>query len=393
MVKEFPEKNRKPVQLMPKSASGGKTDSSFFGRTFMVQNGKAIGAIIKAIEKHNRILISSHVRLDGDAIGSEIAMYHALENLGKEPTIINDSSIPRMFTFLPETALFNNPKDLRETLGSVYELIIALDSPSLDRLGKTCSIFSNPLRQASVINIDHHVSNSNFGNINLVCPELSSTGEIILCLLKETSQKITPRIATALYVAIITDTGRFTHSNTTPESLRAAAYLIDHGANPAEIAKYVYKANTYGQLMLHASATKTMRLDAGGRIAIIHLTREMMETARIPAIDIQEFSEIPASIEGVMVGILLREMNEPNMVKVSLRSRDSINVNKIAQKFGGGGHEHASGCEIPGSIKDVEKIIMEETKNLIFNSPEVSLTEGDGIPEADSERSKSIARQ
>lgn len=331
-------------------------------KEFSESNGAVINNIIKAIEACNRILISAHVRLDGDAIGSEIALYHALKNLGKETTIANDSLIPRVYTFLPETALFDTPI---ESLNGDYELIIALDTPSPNRLGKICSILSTGV---PVINIDHHVSNANFGNINLICPNASSTGEIILCLLKETAQKITPAIATALYVAIITDTGRFTHSNTTTESLRAAAYLIEHGANPAEIAKYLYKANTYGQMLLHALATKTMRLDAEGKIAIIHLTREMMETTQTPAIDTQEFSEIPASVEGVVVGILLREMKAPNMIKVSLRSRDSIDVNKIAQKFGGGGHEHAAGCEIPGSITDVEKTIVEEAKNTILNS-------------------------
>ncbi|MGR3309982.1 MAG: DHH family phosphoesterase, partial [Candidatus Brocadiales bacterium] len=164
MIKEFPENNQRPV----------------------AQNEQVTGAIIKAIENCNRILISAHVRLDGDAIGSEIAMYHALKNLGKEPTIINDSLIPRVYAFLPETALFVTSEDLTETLNDNYELVIALDSPSPDRFGKICSIFS---RQVTVINIDHHVSNSNFGNINLVCPESSSTGEIVLRLLKETSQK------------------------------------------------------------------------------------------------------------------------------------------------------------------------------------------------------------
>ncbi len=331
-------------------------------KEFSENNGATIRDIIKAIEKCSRILISAHVRLDGDAIGSEIAMYHVLKNLGKEPDIINDSPIPRVYTFLPETAFFATST---EFLNGSYELIITLDSPTPNRLGKVASVLSTG---APVINIDHHVSNSNFGNINLICSDASSTGEVVLNLLTGSSQRITPEIATALYVAIITDTGRFTHSNTTPQSLRAAAYLIDCGANPAEIAKHLYKTNTHGQMLLHALATKTMRLDTGGRIATIHLTREMMETTHTPAIDTQEFSEIPASVEGVMVGILLREMKEPNMVKVSLRSRDSIDVNVIAQKFGGGGHEHAAGCEISGSITDVEKTIVEEAKNTILNS-------------------------
>jgi phosphoesterase RecJ-like protein len=344
MIKGFPENKQKPAPA------------------FTAQNAAAVSDIMKAINGCNRILISAHVRLDGDAIGSEIAMYNVLKNLGKEPTVSNDSLIPRAYAFLPETASFDTPADLTNILNGKYELIIILDSPSPKRIGKVYSILSTGV---PVINIDHHVSNSNYGNINLVCTDFSSTGEIILRLLKETSQKITPEIATALYVAIITDTGRFTHANTTSESLRDAAYLIDHGANPAEIAKCIYKTNTYGQVMLHASATKTMRLDAGGRIAIVHLTHEMMETTHTSAIDTQEFSDIPASIEGVKVGILLREMKEPGMVKVSLRSGDSVDVNKIAQKFGGGGHERAAGCEICGSITDVEKIMVEETKKLI----------------------------
>lgn len=321
--------------------------------------------IIKTLGDCNNILISAHVRLDGDAIGSEIAMYHALKNLGKNPVVVNDSEIPRVFTFLPETALFDTRGDSVETLNGKCELAVVLDSPGLNRLGKVSNMLSSGL---PVVNIDHHESNSNFGSLNLIRTDLSSTGEIVLHLLRETSQKVSPEIATALYVAIITDTGRFTHSNTTPDCLRAAAYLIDHGANPTEIAKNIYKTHTHGQLMLHASATKTMKMDAEGSIATIQLTREMMESTKTSAIDTQEFPDIPASIEGVKIGILLREMQEPNKIKVSLRSRDGVDVNQIAQKFGGGGHKYAAGCEIQGSITDVENIILTEAKNKITNS-------------------------
>ncbi|MDO8137403.1 MAG: bifunctional oligoribonuclease/PAP phosphatase NrnA [Candidatus Brocadiales bacterium] len=369
------------------------------------------------IDRCHRPLITSHIRLDGDAVGSELALYHVLKGLGKEPSIVNDSPVPRIYKFLVqdheikiwkstqggsasggpemfakqigesaslcggqetsvESSTVSSDEPLRATstpavnVEDLYDLVIVVDTPSVERVGGVSQLITRPHRQVDlpVINIDHHVCNTNFGTVNWVEPRRGSTGEMIYEFLRQANLEITPKVAEALYVAIITDTGRFTHNNTSSESLRAAAHLIDCGVNPTRIGERLYRANTYGQLQLLAMATKTLSFHSNKRIASVWLTRDMLREAHTPSIDTHDFADIPASIEGVVVGILLRELGEPNKVKVSLRSRDGLDVNKLAQRFGGGGHERAAGFELQGSIQEVQERVVEEI-NKVMDSP------------------------
>ncbi|HHT9137774.1 MAG TPA: DHH family phosphoesterase [Candidatus Wunengus sp. YC60] len=318
-----------------------------------------INDIHSVMKKHDRFLITTHVRADGDGIGSEVALYHVLRGMGKSVSIANDSPIPQIYKFIvPSTGMYIHPELPKDHA----EVVFTLDCPTLDRLGKVQGIVP---KDVLIINIDHHISNEHFGKINWVSEEMCATGEIVLHLLKEGNVEITPDIATALYVAIVTDTGRFTHSNTTPEALRIAAFLIERGAQHVEISKHVYNTNPYNLVKLNALALNTVNLHAGNRIATIWLTREMLVKTGISPIDTQEFADIPISIDGVTVGVLLREMTEPNWIKVSLRSRNGFNVNTIAGKFGGGGHKYAAGCEIQGTITEVQRLILEELEKAL----------------------------
>jgi len=307
---------------------------------------------------HNQyFMITAHVRADGDALGSEIALYYALQGFKKSVFIMNDSSIPHIYQFIiPENGLYSPPQELPYT----PEVIFCMDCPELERIGKVEKYLT---KDTIIINIDHHISNGHFGNINWVERHVSSTGEMVLALLRQMNISITPMIATAIYVAIITDTGRFTHSNTTPETLRAAAFLIERGAQYEEVSKYVYNTNSYELLQLHAKVLNTIKLHLGNKVATVFLTREMIEKAQVDPVDTHEFADIPVSIDGVSVGVLLRDMKTPNLIKVSLRSRNGFNVNNVAKKFGGGGHKYAAGCEVEGTIEDVQRLILTELKN------------------------------
>lgn len=316
--------------------------------------------IHNVIERYHKFLITTHVRADGDGIGSEIALFHALKGMGKSVSVANDSPVPKIYKFIiPGAGMYIHP----ELPPEQAEVVFTLDCPTLDRLGKIREIIS---KDAIIINIDHHISNEHFGKINWVSEGMCATGEIILHLFQEVNIDITPDIATALYVAIVTDTGRFTHSNTTPDVLRAAAFLIEQGAKHIEIMKHVYNANPYNLIQLNAQALNTVKLHTGNRIATIWLTKEMLAKANVDAIDTQEFADIPVSIDGVCIGVLLREMTKPNWIKVSFRSRNGFNVNTIAKKFGGGGHKYAAGCEIQGSIADVQQIILAELEKTLL---------------------------
>lgn len=318
---------------------------------------------IHSIVKHYQsFLVTTHVRADGDGIGSEVALYHTLAGMGKKVCIVNDSPTPQMYKFItPSGGVYIYPQFPKDRA----EVVFALDSPNRERLGRTQEIIPE---DAVIINIDHHISNEYFGTVNWVAEDMCATGEIVLTLLKGMNVDITADIATALYVSIVTDTGRFTHSNTTPECLRAAAFLIEQGARHEEISKNVYNTNSFNLIQLRAQVLNTLSLHAGNRIATIWMAKEMLEKTNVDAIDTQEFADIPVSLEGVTVGVLFRDMTKPHWVKVSLRSRDGFDVNIIARKFGGGGHKYAAGCEIEGNIAEVQAIILEELKKALLQS-------------------------
>jgi len=325
-----------------------------------------VDEISSIIKRHHHFLITTHVRADGDGIGSEIALYYALVGMGKLVCIVNDSHIPQIYKFIvPNSGIYVYPELPKDRA----EVVFTLDCPTLERLGKIQEIIS---KDAIIINMDHHISNEYFGTINWVAENMCATGEIILTLLNEMNIDITPDIATALYVAIVTDTGRFTHSNTTPEALRSAAFLIEHGARHTEISKNVYNTNPFNLIQLHAQVLNTIKLHGGNQIATVWLTKEMLEKTSVNAIDTHEFADIPVSIDGVTVGVLLREMTKPDWVKVSLRSRNGFDVNNIAKKFGGGGHKYAAGCEIQGSIAEVQQLILEELEKALLQKSSIA---------------------
>lgn len=321
---------------------------------------KYVNDIHEAIKRHNKFLITAHIRVDGDAIGSEVALYHALRQMGKSVTIANNSFIPRIFEFITHNAnVFIYPETPKEN----PEVVFVLDCPTMERLGKTQKIIPD---NAIIINIDHHISSEYFGNINWVASDVCATGEIILSLLRAMGLEITPDIATALYVAIVTDTGRFLHSNTTPEALRAAAFLIEQGAKHSEISKHIYNANSFCQIRLQSMALDTLKLHMKNQVATLWLTNKMLEKTNVNALDTHEFADIPVSIDKVSVGVLLREMAQRNRIKVSLRSRNGYDVNAVAKRFGGGGHKYAAGCEVNGDIDVVQQLILDVLKTMLF---------------------------
>ena len=230
--------------------------------------------IQQVIKSHQRFLLTTHVRADGDGIGAEIALFHLLKNMGKSVSIVNDSFTPQIYKFItPSTGMYVYPGVPHDK----PEVVFVLDCPTLERLGKTMGMFPEGV---VIVNIDHHIANENFGKINWVVDDMCATGDVVLQLLREMKVDITPDMATALYVSIVTDTGRFTHSNTTSSTLRSAAFLIECGARHTDITRYVYSANSYNLIQLNVQSLATIRLHLGNQVATIWLTREMLEKQR-----------------------------------------------------------------------------------------------------------------
>ena len=319
--------------------------------------------IAERLEACDDPIITSHLRLDGDAIGSELGLAHILEAMGKRPRVINEGQVPKVFRFLPRTKEFHETTDGVHATGGP---LIVLDCPTRSR----CEGVMDWLPQdIETLCIDHHPDIESVGCHEWIETDKSSVGEMLFDLAQARQWLVTPEAATCLYVAIVTDTGRFTFGNTRPSSLRACAGLIEAGADHRGITANLYQGQRPAVLQLQADAVRGMRLHHEGQIAAMRLTREMFERHGVDPLDTQEFADVPRALAGVQVGLLLREMDEPGVVKASLRSKGRINVAHVAQHFGGGGHAEAAGCELKGGLDDVEERVVARIVEQISASP------------------------
>ncbi len=312
--------------------------------------------IIRIINSCQNFLITSHIRLDGDAIGSELAMYHTLRNMGKKAVVYNQDVTPEIYKFLPGSEFIVNILEFPENFDAVF----VLDCSEIDRIGNESSRVSATIKK--MINIDHHISNGGFCDISLIDSEASSTGEILYRLLEKMEGALTEDIAINLYTAILTDTGSFHYSNTGRDTFTIAGKLVEKGANPQQIAERIYEMNPPAKIKLLAKVLETFESDWDGKISSIVVTQKMLEdTGALPEYT-EGFVDFVRSIEGVEVAALYNEISENNF-KISLRSKGKTNVEQVARKFGGGGHFNASACMIEGDIDTVKRRII----NCIMN--------------------------
>ena len=334
---------------------------------FAIDNPPAEGQeIAERIENCRRPILVTHIRLDGDAIASELALADVLARLGKRPVVANEGPIPRIYRFLPGMEFLY---DGTSSLGD-GDLVIALDCPTRERLGKIANRFP---RGADLVRIDHHRSPEPLGVVDWVDTSKSSTGEMVFDLIASREWPLSPEAATSLYVAIVTDTGRLTYPNTSPRTVAVCARLMAAGADCVRANQEVYQSAAWGELRLAAEAVMGMTLRFDGKVAVIRLTQDMLKRHGVEAPDVQEVAEIPRSIDGVKVGLFVREMSEPGMVKASLRSEPSVDVRPVAVRFGGGGHANAAGFEMRASPEEVEAKALEAIAEVL----RASSAEGD----------------
>lgn len=320
--------------------------------------------LMEAIGKSHRPLLISHIRLDGDAVGSELGLAHILAARGASPHVVNDATIPRAYRTLPGAASAGTSPD---ALRGDYDLVVALDMPSRDRAAR---LFERLPRHIPVVAVDHHPPVETVGDPEWKDPTISSTGEMIYRLAIAAKWHVPPDAATCLYVAVLTDTGRFSFPNTTPDALRAAARLMELGADWLTASETIYQNEPYNLMALRAEAARSMSFHAGGRLAVMKITREMLRRLKADPADLHNFADVPRSVEGVEVGVVLQEMD--GKVKVSLRSRRSFDVGAVARRFDGGGHPQAAGCEITGNMEQAETLIVSALSDLLASEPKAS---------------------
>ncbi|CEP42294.1 DHH family phosphoesterase [Paraclostridium sordellii] len=314
--------------------------------------------IIKAIREGNNFIVTSHYSPDGDNIGSTLSMYYTLKKLGKKVYYVLDDSIPLNLTFLVKDVKILKSEEMNENLND-YTLI-SLDCGDFNRI---CVSESIKKSVNQLICIDHHASNNNYGDLNYINPNESSTCELVYNLLKEFSKEMGEQIldediSTYLYTGLLTDTGNFSYSNTNPSSYLMAYDLVNLGAKKDLIIQKIFQSNTYNYYKLLGEALDTLEI-VDKKIASMMLTIDMLERNEISFNDADGVTSYTRDIDGVEVGLLFKE-KAPGEVKVSFRSKNYVDVSAVAQVFGGGGHVRASGCTIKDSIENVKKIVINE---------------------------------
>ncbi len=317
-----------------------------------VEENKTLTDISEKIKEAQNIAIFTHESPDGDAIGSTLSVYLALKQIGKEAKMyIPEYS--RLFNFLPGASEIKNKLDDEE-----FDLAISVDCANLKRLvGK--EYFENA---KETIVIDHHESNDMYGDINYVDSAAPACAQILVSILQYYNVEITQELGTTLLTGIITDTGGFKHQGITPETFEFAAELLRKGVDVSTLYSKVLETRTRANFELSKRVSERMEFLEDGKIAFTYITKQdEIETNAEPG-DHEGLVEIARSIEGVEVSVFIRQRDDEEYYKVSMRSKNNINVSDICYLFGGGGHIRAAGCLIKGDVEKVKEKIIKETK-------------------------------
>jgi phosphoesterase RecJ-like protein len=295
---------------------------------------------------------------EGDALSSEIAFYRLLEAMGKRASIINQDNFPTEYDFLPG---INKIKKIKKNLPDIkFDCFVVLDCSDLSRCGRVASLNTD---HKPVLNIDHHISNKSFGDINWIEPHSSSCTQMIYKLYKKLRIPFDRDIAMLLYVGILTDTGSFRYPNTSSLTHKIVSELLQYNLDIAQIYRNVYENILFKDMKLLAKILPTLGCEFSGKIAWFQIKRELLKKYEV-SFDLSEYVlNFARAIKGVEVAVLFKErLIQKNEVRVNLRSQGKIDVNKIAQFFGGGGHKTASGCTIKGRIEEVRRKVLSKIK-------------------------------
>jgi phosphoesterase RecJ-like protein len=311
---------------------------------------RVVQKIIHAIRNSRTVCVVGHVRPDGDCIGSQLGLALALKNEGKSVTCWNEDSVPAKLSFLDAQKMFSLPKP-----GRRFDCVIATDCASLERLGKVRDFIGD---RGVFINIDHHASNTRYADLNWVSSREPSSGELIYRLLKAAKWPVTRAIADCLFTAVSTDTGSFQYPSTTPATFQVASRLVERGADMGRISQEVYQSYPLARLQLLRHVYNKFHLAHDNRTAYFWLKKRDYARTGAQTDDSEGLIDHIRAIQGVVVACLFEEM-ESGVTRISLRSKSNhVDVNKIAGKFGGGGHHAAAGARITGSPASTQRRVL-----------------------------------
>ena len=294
-------------------------------------------------------MIASHVRPDGDAVGSQMAMAHALKHLGKDVRVVSRDAAPPPLLVFPGVSEI----EIVDRVDDPGDAVIVMESGDLLRTGVS------GLERGFVINIDHHVGNSMFGAINWFDVSAAACGEMVFDLVRELGVPLSHDIAVHLYVAILTDTGSFHHSNITPRTFEICRQCVEAGVNPSAVARSVFDSNNLGRLKLMGAILSRMHIDSSGRLATVSVDEELVTSCSGTYEDTEGLINLPLTVREIQAVVFFKQVG-PDDWRVSMRSKGDVNINAVAKEFGGGGHKNASGCSASGSLEHLKRVFQQK---------------------------------
>jgi len=311
--------------------------------------------ICDAIHAHRRFLITSHARPDGDSIGSQLAMYYALEALGKDVRIVNADPAPDHYMEFPGLDRIEIARAVVETDA---DALIVMESGDLARTGVS------GLEGRFTINIDHHQGNTSYGSLNWVDLSAAACGEMVFDLIEALGVPLTIEIATHIYLAILTDTGSFHYSNITPKTFDICRRTTEAGVNPAAMARRVFDQNSFGKLKLIGALLDQMDLLDAGRLAVMYLNDTILNATSTTYNDTEGLINLPLTAREIQAVIFFK-LGADGDIHVSMRSKYDVDVRTIAARHGGGGHKNAAGFKLRGPIEAVRDGVIAEARDAI----------------------------
>jgi phosphoesterase RecJ-like protein len=323
-----------------------------------------LSQVVELIESKRRFAITSHVRPDGDSLGSSLGLYWLLQALEKDAEVIMRDPVPHSYQQLPGA----NEVRVTPSVDHPYDAVFVIECSDITRPGLI------DLEKQFVVNIDHHSTTALFGAINWIDSTASAVGEMIYNLCKATGVRVTKEMAECVYTALITDTGSFHYSNTTERTFKVASELVRTGVKPAKTAECVFASYPWSRIQLMGAVLSTAKRDASGRVACMRQTLEMQKSAAASDEDADGFVNYPLTVGEVEAVALLKECT-PGVYRTSLRSKGDVNVARVAEMFGGGGHRNAAGCTLKGTWEETEQRIVSLLRDAVERANGSSITE------------------
>lgn len=317
-----------------------------------------LSQVVSLIEQQQRFMITSHIRPDGDGLGSGLALYWMLRSLGKDANVVLRDRVPPAYRVLPGSDLVLVQEDVTAT----YDAAFIIECSDVERPGLAS------LKDQFVVNIDHHSTTVPFGDINWIDPTAAAVGEMIYNLCKALGTEVTKEIAECIYTALLTDTGSFHFSNTTARTLKIASELVRRGVEPARISEALFYSYSFSKVKLLGRVLSGIECDESGRIAWVTMDRALLDEAGACEEDADGIVNHALAVGEVEAVAFFKEL-APGVYRVSLRSKGKNNVAKVAERFGGGGHRNAAGCRLSGDFADVKRRVIEGLQVAVGGAP------------------------